>query len=155
MVEWLGNNGWTVWLIVAAVLALCEMSTLDLTLLMLAIGVAAGGLTALVAPGMPAAHVGVAVAVAAALLLALRPPLLQRMRSSSPGYRNSAEKLLGSTGRAVGAITPTGGEVLIGSDLWSARSYDSSVISEGTEVEVFEVDGLTAVVYPKARPLSA
>jgi membrane protein implicated in regulation of membrane protease activity len=37
--------------------------------------------------------------------------------------------------------------------MWSARAYDETqVIPEGTRVAVFEIEGATALVYPKELP---
>ncbi len=154
MLEWLSANGWVIWLCIAGVLAVSEMMTLDLTLLMLASGALAGGAVALFFPGLLWLQVVVALVVAVAMLFLLRPMLLKRLRNS-PGYRSSADKLLGSDGVAVAEITPSGGEVKIAGEVWSARSYDSSVIAPGTAVEVLEVEGITAVVYPRHKPLSS
>lgn len=153
MLEWLSANSWVVWLVLAAGLAVSEMLTLDLTLLMLASGALAGGLVAFLLPGLLWAQFLAAVVVAVAMLFVLRPVLLRRLRSS-PGYRSSIDKLVGNVGIAVAEITPTAGEVKIAGEVWSARSYDATVISPGTEVEVMEIDGVTAVVYPRFRPLS-
>ena len=153
MLEWLSANAWVAWLTIAGVLAVSEMLTLDLTLLMLASGALAGAGVAFFLPGLIWAQVLVAIVVSLTMLFALRPLLLRRLRNS-PGYRSSIDKLLGSAGTAVAEITPTMGEVKIGGEVWSARSYDSSVIAPGTEVEVLEIDGITAVVYPRHRPLT-
>ena len=41
----------------------------------------------------------------------------------------------------------------IGGEVWSARAYDETlVIPVGTRVAVFEIDGATALVYPKELP---
>lgn len=152
--EWLSENAWVIWLVLAGGLAVSEMLTLDLTLLMLATGALAGGVVAFAFPGLLVGQLIVAIAVALAMLYITRPALLKRLHNS-PGYRNSTAKLLGSAGTAMAEITPTSGEVKIAGELWSARSYDESVIAAGTEVEVFEMDGITAVVYPKHKPLSA
>lgn len=153
LLQWLGDNAWAVWLILAGGLAVSEMLTLDLTLLMLASGALAGAVTAFFLPGPLAAQVAVAIVVALTMLFVTRPALLKRLRSS-PGYRSSTSNILGASGTAVGEITASGGEVRIGGDVWSARSYDASVIGAGTEVDVLEVDGLTALVYPKHKPLT-
>jgi len=154
MPEWLAANGWVVWLVLAGGLAVSEMLTLDLTLLMLASGALAGALVAVAFPGLLWAQILVALAVALTMLFVTRPALLKRLHNS-PGYRSSASKLLGSPGTAIEEITPTSGEVKIAGELWSARSYDASVIAAGTEIEVLEMDGITAVVYPRHKPLSA
>ena len=52
MAEWLAEHAWVAWMVLAALLAMSEMLTLDFTLLMLATGALAGGLVAL-APKPP------------------------------------------------------------------------------------------------------
>ncbi|WP_300079894.1 NfeD family protein [Propioniciclava sp.] len=153
MWEWVQDNFWVIWLMAAGVLAVSEMLTLDLTLLMLAGGALAGGLTALAFPGLVWLHLLVAVVVAVALLGLLRPELLKRLHQG-PGYRSSIDKMVGSTGRSLREITASDGEAKINGEVWSARSYDGEPIAAGVEVEVFEIDGVTAVVYPRHKPLS-
>ncbi|MDN5571608.1 MAG: NfeD family protein [Propionibacteriaceae bacterium] len=154
MWEWVQDNWWAIWLIAAGGLAVSEMLTLDLTLLMLAGGALAGAVTALFLPGLIWVQVIVALVVAVALLGLLRPELIKRLHKG-PGYRSSIDNLLGSTGHATREITATGGEVKIAGETWSARSYDGEPIASGVDVEVFEIDGVTVVVYPRNKPLSS
>lgn len=154
MWEWIQENAWAVWMVVAGGLAVSEMLTTDLTLLMLAGGALAGGLTALLFPGLFVVQVIVAVVVAIALLGLIRPTMLKRI-SKGPGYQSSIDQMVGSTGRTVGEVTSTDGSVKVNGEVWSARSYDGHPIAGGVEVEVFEIDGVTAVVYPKDKPLTA
>ena len=51
-------------------------------------------------------------------------------------------------------MTASGGEVKVNGETWSARSYDGEPIAAGVPVDVFEIDGLTVVVYPSHRPLA-
>lgn len=153
MLEWLQENWWVVWLVLAGGLAVSEMLTLDMTLLMLAGGALAGAGAALVFPGLVWVHILVAVVVAVALLGLLRPQMLKRLQRG-PGYRSTFDKLLGSSGRAVGEITASGGEALVNDETWSARSYDGETIADGVPVDVIEVDGLTVLVLPRHKPLS-
>ena len=154
MLEWLSANTWVVWLILAGGLAVSEMLTLDLTLLMLASGALAGATVAFFLPGVLWAQLLVALVVALTMLFVTRPALLKRLHNS-PGYRSSLSKILGSSGTALAEITPTSGEVKISGEVWSARSYDASTIAAGTEVEGLEIDGVTAIVYPRFKPLSS
>lgn len=153
MWEWIQENAWAVWLVVAGGLAVSEMATLDLTFLMLAGGALAGGLTALVVPGLVWVQVLVAVVVAVALLGLLRPTMVKRI-AHGPGYQSSVDQLVGSAGRTTREVTASDGEVKVNGELWSARSYDGASIASDVEVEVFEIDGVIAVVYPKNKPLS-
>lgn len=148
MWEWLSSNWWAVWLIVATLLALAEALTLDFTLLMLAAGALAGAGAAVLFPGLILVQVIIAVGVAFAMLFLLRPTLLDKVRSA-PGYRSSLQRMVGSTGRAVTAITSGSGEVKVNGEVWQARSFDDVDIEAGAPVEIFEVDGTTVVVYPK------
>lgn len=150
--EWLAQNPWVVWLAVAGALAVSEMTTLDMTLLMLSVGALAGVAVALVLPGVIWAQILVAVVVALACLTLVRPSILKRLHNGV-GFRSSVEKVLGATGVASREITASGGEVRVNGDTWSARSYDGEPIAAGVEVDVFEVDGLTLVVLPSQRRL--
>ncbi|MFV0452145.1 MAG: NfeD family protein [Propioniciclava sp.] len=153
MGEWLQENLWAVWLVVAGVLGVSEMLTLDLTLLMLAGGALAGGVTALIVPGLLWVQVLVAVVVAVALLGLLRPSMVKRY-STGPGYRSSVDQMVGSEGRTMREVTASDGAVKVNGEVWSARSYDGEPIAAGVEVEVFEIDGVTVVVYPRSKPLT-
>jgi membrane protein implicated in regulation of membrane protease activity len=153
LTDWLGDNPWAIWLTLTVLLAVAEVLSLDLVLIMLAVGAAAGMLTALIAPGLWWLQILVAAGVSVATLALLRPTLLAKVRSL-PGYRSSTDKMVGSSGVAVSEITRAGGEIKVDGQSWSARPYESDqVIASGTEIEVFEVDGAIALVYPKHSPL--
>lgn len=152
MWEWLSNNVWSIWLVLGAGLALTELVTLDFTLLMLAAGAVAGGATALIFPGMIWLQIAVAVVVSILMLVLLRPTLLEKIRRM-PGYRSSVDKLVGSTGVVVAEITAAGGEVKLSGEVWTARSVDGNPIPAGEQIEVYQVDGATVVVYPRHQAL--
>lgn len=149
MLEWLAENPWSVWLVLAMVLATVESMTLDFTLIMLAIGAAAGAVVAVFLPGLIGVQAIVAAGVAVSTLFLLRPSLLRRFRSA-PGYRSQFQKLVGSEGVALTEITGAGGEVKVNGETWSARPYGhSATIAKGEVIEVFQVDGVTALVHPR------
>lgn len=152
MLEWIGSNAWLAWLALAVILGVTEMITLDFTLLMLAASALAGAGVALIVPGLVWLQIAVAVVVALLMLALLRPTLLRRVRAM-PGYRSSLDKMVGSAGLALTEVTTVGGEVKVGGEIWTARSLDGTTIPTGTEVEVYEIDGAVAVVYPRHRAL--
>ena len=145
--EWVRENVWAGWFGLGLVLGAAEMLTLDLTLLMLAAGAIAGGLTALVLPGLFIVQVVVALAVSVMLLFLLRPTLLAKVRSA-PGYRNSLNQLVGSLAVATTEITADGGEVKVDGLVWQAHLVVPGRVSVGQKVEVQEVNGTTLMVYP-------
>lgn len=153
LLDWLGDHVWAIWLGLALLLGIAEILSMDLVLIMLAVGALAGAGVAVVLPDLWWLQIGVAATVSVITLLILRPTLLDKVRNM-PGYRSSTDKLLGSSGFAVSAIDKSGGEVKLDGISWSARPYDTSmVIDAGTEVEVFEIDGATVVVYPRHEQL--
>ncbi|GAA3877243.1 NfeD family protein [Tessaracoccus defluvii] len=152
-VDWLGANLWSLWGITALGLAAAELFTLDLTLLMLASGALAGGVVALVFPGLFWLQIVVAVVVAVASLFLLRPTLLEKVRNA-PGYRSSLDNLVGARGTVTALVGAETGEVKVSGQVWEARPYDPTItIEPGEPIEVFGLDGITLIVYPVHRSI--
>jgi len=149
LTDWLGDNAWAIWLSLAFLLAVAEILSLDLVLIFLAVGALAGAGVALLAPGLWWLQILVAIAVSFSMLLLLRPSLMAKVRNM-PGYRSSAAKMVGSSGVAMSEISRSGGEIKVDGQSWTARPYAPDLVIEpGTEIEVYEIDGAIAVVYPK------
>lgn len=147
---WESIKDWQVWLGLAILLGGAELLTLDLILLMLAAGAVVGMALALV-PGVDIA-VGlqiVAAAVASVGMLSLvRPKVIGRLHSG-PELTLGHSALVGRQGVVVEQVTSQSGQIKIGGELWTARSYDDSdVIDTGSTVEVFVIRGATALVHP-------
>jgi membrane protein implicated in regulation of membrane protease activity len=149
LTDWLGDNAWALWLSLAFLLAVAEILSLDLVLIMFAAGALAAAGVAVLAPTLWWLQILVAAGVSVGTLLLLRPTLMARVRNM-PGYRSSAANMVGSSGVAISQIDKSGGEIKVDGQSWTARPYLSDlVIEQGTEVEVYEIDGAIAVVYPK------
>jgi membrane protein implicated in regulation of membrane protease activity len=149
LTDWLGDNAWALWLSLAFLLAVAEILSLDFVLIMFAVGALAGAGVAVLAPGLWWLQVLVAAGVSVGMLLLLRPTLMAHVRNM-PGYRSSTAKMVGSSGVAVSQIDRSGGEIKVDGQSWTARPYLTDlVIEKGTEIEVYEIDGAIAVVYPK------
>ena len=52
LTEWMGENSWAIWLSLAFLLAIAEIMSLDLVLIMLAVGALAGAAVAVLAPSL-------------------------------------------------------------------------------------------------------
>jgi len=149
LTDWLGENSWAIWLSLAFLLGIAEIMSLDLVLIMLAVGALAGAGIAVIAPSLWWLQILVASGISIMMLLLLRPTLLAKVRNM-PGYRSSSAKMVGSSGVATSQIDKAGGEIKVDGQSWSARPYSSDlVIEQGTEIEVYEIDGVIAVFYPK------
>lgn len=146
--EWLREHAWETWLALAMVLAIAEVLSLDLVLVMLAAGAVVGMVAALAgAPGV--AQVLLAVAGAAAMLLLARPALVRRLHGG-PELVLGAAGLVGKTAVTPAEMTAHHPATLkIDGETWSAKPYDETlVIAAGTTVEVLEIRGATAYVNP-------
>lgn len=144
--DWLADNAWLGWVVVALVLAGVEITTLDLIFLMLAAGAVAGaGAAVLGAPLL--LQVLVAGGAALAMILVVRPVALRHLRTPIE-TRTGVQALVGRQAVVVDRVSAAGGTVKLAGEVWSARSFDPAETHEaGTTVEVVEIDGATAVVY--------
>ena len=146
--EWLGDNLWAGWLGLAIALGVLELFSLDLVLIMLAVGAIAGMLTGLL--GAPALlQVLVAAGASVAMLALVRPGIVKRLHTG-PELRLGHGKLVGQRGVVTEQITALEpGRIRLAGEIWSAAPYDEHVtIAPGETVEVFEIRGATAYVHP-------
>ena len=146
--DWLRDHLTEVWLGMAIVLGIAEMFSLDLILLMLAVGAVVGMVAAVV--GLPFAVQALAAAAASVACLALvRPQLVKRMHSG-PDLALGHGKLVGKQGVVTERITGLqNGRIQLAGEIWTAAPYDDTVaIEPGETVEVLEIRGATAYVHP-------
>ncbi|GAA2594703.1 MULTISPECIES: NfeD family protein [Streptomyces] len=139
---------WLIWLIVSAVLIVAEIFTLTAALGML-------GVAALITSGSAAAGLStpfqflVFTVVSAVALLFLRPVALRHVLQP-PAERFGVDALVGKAAYVVSEVSGREGRVRIGGEEWTARSYDETlVIPRGATVDVMEISGTTAFVYPR------
>ncbi|WP_285724742.1 NfeD family protein [Psychromicrobium xiongbiense] len=150
MLEWFIANGWALWLAVFLVLAVIEMLTLDLFFIMLAGGALVALLSALL--GAPIwLQVIVFCVVALVMILFLRPIALRHLHRGPVNSLSNVPRLLGQSALTLTDVTPDGGRIKIGGDVWSARS-PGGLIPSGHQVTVHAIEGATAVVVPLAAP---
>ena len=146
--DWLGDNQWAAWLALAAALGVAEMFSLDLILIMLAVGAIAGMLTGLLG-GAFILQVLVAAGASVAMLALVRPGMVKRLHTG-PELRLGHGKLVGQRGVVTEQITSLEpGRIRLAGEIWSAAPYDEDLtIAPGETVEVFEIRGATAYVHP-------
>jgi membrane protein implicated in regulation of membrane protease activity len=140
-------SDWVIWLVVAGVLAIAEVLTLTFVLGMLAGGAAAAAVVAALS-GPPALQ-GLGFVVVSGGLLVTVMPMARRHRHMPPLLRTGTAALVGSRGTAITQIDKHSGLVRLGGENWTARPYDDDIVIEpGVEVDVFAIDGATAVIHP-------
>ncbi|MGW3622509.1 NfeD family protein [Streptomyces sp. NPDC000880] len=139
---------WLIWLIIAAVLAVAEIFTLTAALGML--GGAALVTAAFAAVGLPLPLQFLVFTIVATVSVLFVRPIALRHVLHPPVQRFGIDALVGRAAYVVSEVTDLGGRVRIGGEEWTARSYDETlVIPPGTTVDVIEISGTTALVYPR------
>lgn len=69
LTDWLGDNSWAIWLSLAFLLGVAEIMSLDLVLIMLAVGALGAAGVAVLAPSMWWLQILVATGISVAMLL--------------------------------------------------------------------------------------
>src|SRR5215211_403625 len=138
-------DDWVWWMLAAGVLAVGEMFTLGFFAGPVAVAAAAAAIVALIGGGAALQWI-VFTAVAAASLLVLRPIARRHLRTPVQ-LRTGTAALVGRPAVVLERVDSLGGQVKIGGEVWSARSFDEDEAFEpGARVEVLKIDGATALV---------
>jgi membrane protein implicated in regulation of membrane protease activity len=138
---------WLAWVIVAAVLGVVELLTLVVAAGLLAVAAAAAAVTA--ALGVGGAGQAAAFALAGGVSVAVALPAVRRHRQTSHrAAKSGTAALIGRSAVVVEPVDAHHGRIRISGEVWSARAYaPGPVIPVGATVDVFEIDGATALVY--------
>ena len=141
-------ESWIVWLVLAALLGVAEVLTTTLALGLLAVAALVAAIVGGAGLGLPF-QLGAFAITAGAGLGVVRPLAVRHIRQP-PLLRSGTSALVGRSAIVVEKVTALGGRVRIGGEVWSARSYDESqVIPVGSAVDVFAIEGATALVHPR------
>ncbi len=145
--EWLSEHAWVAWATVAVTLGIAEMLSLDLVLIMLAFGAGAGAVSSTVSPSLWI-DLLVAGVVAVGMLALVRPSLVRRFHGG-PELTTGHSALVGRKAIVLDVVGEHSGQVKLAGEVWTARVFEPGTrIEPGAEVEVFAIEGATAVVYP-------
>ena len=136
---------WVWWMIAAGALAVGEIFTLSFFLGPIAVAATIAAVAALAGAGLAIQWV-VFIAVSTASLLVLRPIARRHLRTPAQ-LRTGTAALVGARAVVLERVDRDGGQVKIGGEIWSARSFDDDEVYEaGACVEVLKIDGATALV---------
>jgi membrane protein implicated in regulation of membrane protease activity len=138
-------DDWVWWLIAAGVLAVGEIATLGFFLGLIAVAATLAAVVALIGAGLAIQWV-VFIAASLGSVLVLRPIARRHLRTPAR-LRTGTAALVGGPATVLQRVDRDGGQVKIGGEVWSARSYDDDDSFEpGARVEVMKIDGATALV---------
>jgi membrane protein implicated in regulation of membrane protease activity len=145
MSDWLAQQAGFVWLIVAAIFAICELLIPGVYLTFLALGAAATGVLAIVFPefGAIAQFISFAAWSSVAVAIGKRWYGANPVPSSDPDLNNRAARMIGQTVTVVDAISGGSGRVRVGDGEWPAQGPD---LAAGARARIVAVlDGVVSV----------
>ena len=142
-------ESWIVWLIVAAVLGVAELVTITFAFGIIAVA-------AVVAAVVGAFHLDLGIQLAAFIVAAgaglgfVRPIAIRHIKQP-PALRTGTAALVGRSAIVMEEVNEHSGRVRIDGEEWSSRPYldESLVIPVGAKVDVMQIKGATALVYPR------
>lgn len=138
-------DAWVWWLVAAVGLGIPLVLTAMPEFGMLSVGAVAGAVVAALGGGLTL-QVVVFALVSTALVAVVRP-LARRSRQQRPELATGVDALRGRQATVVETVDGSGGRIKLAGEIWSARSLDGSQVYEpGTQVDVVEIDGATAIV---------
>jgi len=138
---------WVIWAILSVLLAVGELFTPGLFFLgPIALAALAATVVAALGGGLLVQIIVFAVGSFAAV--GLLRPLARKHLTMPRAIRTGAAALEGAKAIVLQRVDSRGGRVKIGGEEWSARSYmPDEEFDVGTEVEVVQIQGATALVY--------
>jgi membrane protein implicated in regulation of membrane protease activity len=141
---WSSELAALVWLVVALIAAIIEVSIPHFGFGFVSIGAIAAAAMAYVGYGVTP-QMAVFVAVLSVSLLLLRSRLIGRLFSGR-GVPSRTDTVIGRHGVVTNEIDPTlgGGRVNVGGEDWAARAHE--IIATGTKVRVVGADGIVLEV---------
>lgn len=143
---------WYAWIIVAIVLVIIEMLTLDLVLIMLAGGSLATALAAALGVDDFIWQAVIWALVSLTLLFTLRRWMLHRLRERGTLVETNVNALSGKPGVTLSEVTPGGGRIKFDGEVWTARTDQQLTIAVNTPIIVLAIDGATAVIAAANAP---
>ncbi|MGL4339342.1 MAG: NfeD family protein [Rhodoglobus sp.] len=153
--DFMVSYGWILWLTLIIIFVIIELSTLEFTFLMLAVG-SLGGLIARLFGAPWWAQILVAGVLSLLLLLTLRPKLLKALSRGGDPTPSNIDALIGLPGVIADDFSGKATHVkLSNGETWTAKLSNSNrPLIAGERVLVTEIDGTTAVVVPAERTIS-
>jgi len=136
MAEYIINNMWQVWTVVAILCLIIELSSGDFFIICFAIGAAAAVTADLLGLSLYLQILAFALFTVLSIFF-VRPVALRWFHKGEENRVSNADALIGRQGRVVEDIQPQGfGRVQIDGDVWKAHTADGTSVESGETVVV-------------------
>ena len=137
---------WYFWLILAGIFVIAEIATIGFLIFWLSLGSLCAMLTSFFTDNI---IIQTAVfVVTSVLFIFLTRPLAKKLAKTDNTLVTNAFSIIGKKAIVIKEINPTlgVGQIKIDGQVWTAKSTNEEIISEGTEVLILNIDGVKAVV---------
>ena len=137
---------WYFWLILAGIFVIAEIATEGFLIFWLSLGSLCAMLTSFFTDNI---IIQTAVfVVTSVLFIFLTRPLAKKLAKTDNTLVTNAFSIIGKKAIVIKEINPTlgVGQIKIDGQVWTAKSTNEEIISEGTEVLILNIDGVKAVV---------
>ena len=137
---------WLVWLIISGICIIVEIMTVGFLIFWFAIGALIAMITSFLTSSILIQTI--IFLISSTILLFFTRPLAKKITQSTESVNTNAYSIIGKRGIVLKDINPIygSGQVKIGTEIWSAKSFSGNTINSGSEIEVVEIDGVKAVV---------
>ena len=137
---------WQFWIILAGIFFIIEMATVGFLVFWFGIGALIAMIVSIFTSNL-AIQTTVFI-FSSTILLFFTRPFVNKFSKKEDEIQTNAYSIIGKKGLVIKDIDPIRGkgQIQIGAEVWSAKSFDDSKIEKGTEVEILEIDGVKAVV---------
>ncbi len=139
---------WKIWLLIAGGFTVLEIFTTGFLVFWFGIGAL---ITMLVSFFVPNIYIQSAVfIISSVILLFATRKFADKVQKSSPVVKTNAYRTENKIGKVIQEINPIEGkgEVKVGGEVWSAKSFDESIIPVDSEVIVDHIEGVKVIVKP-------
>lgn len=145
---------WQFWLIVSGIFFVAEMITVGFLVFWFGLGALFAMLVSLFTDNI---IIQTAVFIlSSTILLFLTRPFAEKITRKDK-LKTNAYSIISKTGIVTVQINPTKGvgQIRLGSEVWTAKSVDESIIEVGTPIEVVSISGVKAIVKPICEKIEA
>ena len=139
---------WKLWLIISGIFFIVEMCTVGFLIFWFAIGALIAMISSFFITNIVAQTT--IFIIASTILLFTTRSFVNKFAKTDNTQKTNAYSIEGKTGKVIKDINPIEGcgQIKIGGEIWSAKSFDGTCISQNTEVIVERIDGVKAIVKP-------
>ena len=137
---------WRLWIIFAGICFVAEIATVGFLIFWFGIGAIIAMIVSFFTDNI--AIQTASFIISSTILLFFTRKFANKISKKDENIQTNAFSIIGKKGIVTKEIDSfsNSGQIKVGSEIWSAKSINDEKISEGTEVEVLEINGVRAIV---------